>query len=618
MKKTIYTLLAATLALTATSSRAQLVTTIAGGMFSGYSGDGGTATAAKIDGPIGIVADGGGNVYFADYNNGVVRKIDASGIITTVAGNASGAFPGDGGQATDASIAPTGVSLDAAGNLYIADNGNSRICKVNTSGILTTIAGNGTSGSSGDGGPATAALLRNPYDLDIDGSGNIYIADRNNNKIRKIDATGIISTIAGTGTTGYTGDAGAATAATISGPLSVCVDPTGSVYVADYGNHVVRKISTSGIMSTFAGTGVSGGLGDGAPATAAQLAGVCNLKADGSGNIYLAEDATGNMVRVINTAGIIDRFAGVPGMSGFGGEGGPAIVAKFYNVRGVAIDPAGNVFISDAGNSRIRRVGTTNHAPSFISGATQTLITCENATTPINSLLTVDDTDATQTKKWSAVNSPAHGSLAITYSTSVSGSTLTPTGLSYSPGAGYSGTDAFSVRVTDGLASDTISVSVTVNAAPAPILAVSGITLSTTVAFATYQWLLGSTPIAGETSATYTPTADGSYAVSVTDAGGCAGTSALQAVSVTGVHDVLAGSISLYPNPVVSGLFILNVPSTTNVPVHVVISNVLGKKVKELTATANRPVTVTMDLPGVYFLSAATETGKYTAKLIIQ
>ena len=617
MKKTIYTLLVATLALTATSSRAQLVETIAGQPLAGYSGDGGAATAAAIDGPIGITADGKGNIYFADFGNRVIRKIDASGIITTVAGKASGAFPGDGGPATEASISCTGVAVDASGTLYFADHGNSRVCKIDGAGILTTIAGDGTPGSTGDGGPATAARLGSPYDIDIDASGNIYIADRGYSKIRKVDVSGNISTIAGTGTFGYSGDGGAATAAEINGPISVAVDAAGNVYIADYGNHLVRKVNTAGIMSTFAGTGITGSLGDGGPATAAQLAGVCNIKADGAGNIYMAEDATGSMVRVVNAAGIIDRYAGVPGMPGYTGDGGPALAAKFYNTRGVGIDPAGNVFICDAGNYRIRRVGTTNHAPSFTGGATQSFALCGNTTGSINSLLTVDDTDASQTKKWSAVNPPAHGSVAITYSTSVSGSTLTPTGLSYTPVAGYSGADAFSVRVTDGLSSDTIAVSVTVNAAPAPVLTVSGITLSTTATFTAYQWLSGSTPIAGETNATYTPTADGSYAVTVTDAGGCAGTSALQAVSVTSVHDVVAGNISLYPNPVVNGQFKVNVP-TANTPVRIVITNVLGKQVKELTATANSPVTVGMDVPGFYFLSAATETGKYTAKLIVQ
>jgi len=618
MKKTIYTLLVATLALTATSSRAQLVTTVAGGPVAGYSGDGGAATAAEISNPIGVVADGAGNVYFADFSNGVVRKIDAAGIITTFAGKAFGAYPGDGGPATDASLAATGLAVDASGNVYIADNGNHRICKVNSLGIITTIAGTGAAGSSGDGGPATAAKLNAPYDVDVDGAGNIYIADRGNHEIRKIDGSGNITTIAGTGVSGYTGDGGNATAAKISGPLGVGVDAAGNVYVADYNNHVVRKIDLSGTMTTFAGTGTVGSSGDGGPATAAQLSGVCNVKVDGVGNVYMAEDATGNMVRVVNNSGLIDRYAGFPGMSGFSGEGGPANSAKFYNTRGVAIDPAGNVFISDAGNNRVRRVGTTNHAPSFTGGATQSIGVCGNTAGPINSLLTVDDTDATQVKTWSAVNSPAHGSLVITYSTSVSGSTLTPTGLSYSPVAGYSGADAFSVRVTDGLSSDTISVAVSVNAAPAPVLSVSGITLSTTATFAGYQWLSGSTPIAGETNATYTPSADGSYAVTVTDAGGCAGTSALQAVSVTSVHDVAAGNIFLYPNPVVNGQFSLNVPATTNMPVRIVITNVLGKQVKELTATANSPVTVSMDVPGVYFLSAITEAGKYTAKLIVQ
>lgn len=621
MKKTIYALMICTLALTKEAAKAQLATTVAGISISGYTGDGAAATAAQINGPIGIVADGAGNIYFADYGNGVVRKIDAAGIISTVAGSATGIYPGDGGPATAASIAPTGVAIDGAGNLYIADNGNNRICKVNTAGILSTVAGDGTSGYGGDGGAATLAQLRAPYDLDIDGAGNMYIADRGNNRIRKVDGSGNISTLAGTGTAGYTGDGTAATAAKLSGPLSVGLDGAGNVYVADYNNHVIRKINTAGIITTFAGTGVSGSLGDGGPATAAQLAGVCNVKADGLGNIYLAEDATGNMVRVVYPSGVIDRFAGVPGLAGFSGEGGLALSAKFSNTRGVCADPAGNVYISDAGNARIRKVSTTNHAPVFASGASQTLTVCQNAIAmSINALVVVDDTDASQTKTWSVSSPAAHGTLSAAYATATTGTGLTPTGLSYTPTPGYSGPDAFSIRVTDVLSSDTISIAVTVNAAPAPVLSAAALTLSTTVSFVTYQWLNGSTAIAGETNPTYTATADGSYAVTVTDAGGCPGTSATYALTVpTAVNDITLSGIMLYPNPVTNRLLTIRIPAATAETTHLTITNILGEKVKEVEIATNATFTINLDLPvGLYFLSATTEHGKYQAKVMLQ
>jgi hypothetical protein len=214
----------------------------------GYSGDGGAATAAQLDYPWSVASDASGNVYLADYNNYVIRKIDPSGIISTFAGTGTSGYSGDGGAATAAQFTTIlGVTSDVSGNIYISDD--HRIRKVNTSGIVTTIAGTGSAGSSGDGGAATAATIDNG-DIKVDGSGNIYFID--NVKIRKIDGSGIVTTVAGNGINGYTGDGGPATAAEIYSPVAIVLDATGNLYIADY-NGQVRKVNTSGVISTFAG-----------------------------------------------------------------------------------------------------------------------------------------------------------------------------------------------------------------------------------------------------------------------------------------------------------------------------------------------------------------------------
>ena len=253
--------------------KSQIITTIAG-TYPGYYGDGGLATVAGLFAPTSVAYDRAGNVYIADNGNNVIRKVNTLGIISTFAGiqytTATGLYGGDGGAATSAYLAsPTGVAVDTAGNVYIADVGNARIRKVNGLGIITTIAGNGTYGYSGDGTLATSAELNYPWGVAVDRVGNVYIADGGNARIRKINTAGIISTFAGNGTYGYSGDGGSATSAKLSGPWSVAVDGAGNVYIAEAGNTFtatgsrIRKINTSGIISTIAGNGTYGYSGDG-------------------------------------------------------------------------------------------------------------------------------------------------------------------------------------------------------------------------------------------------------------------------------------------------------------------------------------------------------------------
>lgn len=339
---------------------------------SGLFGDGYGATNAEISIPANICTDAAGNIYVADIFNNRVCEINAiTGVITTVAGcgiaGYDDAFSGDGGPATLAHIYnPVAVAVDNSGNIYIADAGNERIRMVNTLGIITTIAGTGTYGYNNDGVPGTISELAYPSGVAADNAGNVYIADLGNNRIRMVNSTGIISTIAGVGLSGYSGDGFAATNALLSYPNDVALDGMGNIYIADQGNYSVRKIDASGVITTIAGdgTGTSGFTGDGGPATSALLGGVSGIKAYSNGDVIIG-DAVNERIRMVNTLGTINTIAG-NGMTGFAGDGGPALNAVFNNLSGVGIDPAGNMYIADGSNYRIRKTTLTNLAVPVI------------------------------------------------------------------------------------------------------------------------------------------------------------------------------------------------------------------------------------------------------------
>jgi sugar lactone lactonase YvrE len=317
--------------------------------------------------PSAIVFDATGNLYFAETGNHVIRKLDLTGNITTIAGTGTQGFFGDTGPATSAELdSPQGLALDNKNNLYIADTHNHRIRKLNlTSGIITTIAGT-TPGFSGDNALATAAQLDLPTALALDAAGNLYLADTGNHRIRKIVATtGIITAIAGTGTQGFSGDTGPAISATIDSPTGLALDAANNLYLADTHNHRIRKITaTTGIITTIAGTGASGFSGDTTAAANSTLALPHGLTIDTQGNLYLADTQNHRIRRIEATTGIITTVAG-DGTQAFSGDGGPAIAASLDSPRNTAVSPSTLLTLSDTGNQRIRQL-TAAPAPTTL------------------------------------------------------------------------------------------------------------------------------------------------------------------------------------------------------------------------------------------------------------
>ncbi len=339
-------------------AHAQYINRYAGNGYTGYSGDGGQATAASIAGPCDLAFNSSGNAYFTDVNNHVIRKISTTGIITTIAGTGTAGTSGDGGAATAATLdAPFSIAVSSGGNIYFTDYNQHTIRRVNTAGTITKIAGiTGSAGYSGDGGQATAAQLNTPIGLAIDASGNVYFSDVNNNVVRKISTSGIITTIAGNGSAGYSGDGGAATAATLNAPTGLAVDASGNLYIADFVNSVIRKRTSSGIISTYAGTGSAGYTGDGGAATSAQLRNPEGVIADANGNIFIA-DRYNSVIRRVNASGIITTVTG-QGYASSGGDGDLATRASLYSPIGLRLDATGNLYIADNGNNAIRKINT--------------------------------------------------------------------------------------------------------------------------------------------------------------------------------------------------------------------------------------------------------------------
>jgi sugar lactone lactonase YvrE len=338
------------------------------GMY-GYAGDGGPATSATVRQISAVARDKNGILYIADVSSRVVRRVDANGTITTLAGISSNGNAGDGKQAISATFgAPAGLAVDSKGNIYIADSSFNRVRVIAPNGVITHFAGNsaGDPGFTGDGGQASSAKLRMPRGLAVDKDDNLYIADSGNHRIRRVDAvTRVITTVAGNGVAGYGGDGSSAVMGNLNLPVDVAVDAQGNLYIADSLNHRVRMVdAVTHNISTFIGTGTSGFSGDDGPATSAQLNTPSSVAVDCSGNLYVADGTNFRIRRVTRATGKIRTIAG-QGQAGFGGDGGPATSALLSQPTAIAIDePGTTVFIGDFGNQRVRRLVGLNTPPN--------------------------------------------------------------------------------------------------------------------------------------------------------------------------------------------------------------------------------------------------------------
>lgn len=554
------------------------------------------------------------------------------GTINTIAGNGIMGFGGNGGPATAASLyTPTGTLLLPSGDLLIADLVNHQVRKVSPAGVITAFAGTGIAGFSGDGGAATAARLNHPYGLATDVAGNIYVADQYNHRIRKISPAGIITTVAGTGTAAYSGDGGPASAAKLSFPNYIYMSSSGDLFVTDNGNHVIRKISVAGTISTIAGNGIPGASGDGGPATAARLNYPAGLTMDSYGNLYVAGNVTNN-VRKISTSGIITSIAGT-GIAGFSGDGGAATTAQLSMPLDITFNAAGDLLVADYGNNRVRKIAGfaptgipvfTGPHPSSISYCVTEAVTGYT----VDTLMKANDPDVGQTLTWSLVTPPSHGTAVISYSTLSTGGTVTPIGLTYTPTLGYVGADAYSVRVSDGVMADTISVNVTMETSPAAgvvsgadtVCQGSTISLSGSVS-GTWSTITGMAGVsAGGVVSGITPGAD---TIALTVSNSCGSAITLHPVWVraasdcsAGLTDVSAPEMVIYPNPG-HGHFVMQVKGSSGVA-NIAIYNIVGQAIKKFTIAQGGPVDVELDIAcGVYLVVATSTENTAVSRLVI-
>ena len=535
-------------------ANAQIISTIAGTGSWGFSGDGGPASAAKLHLPWGLALDTAGNLLVADLFNNRIRKIDATGIIRTIAGNGSGGFGGDGGPATAAQVdSPIYIATDAIGNIYFTTTGNVR--KIDPTGIITSFAGvPGTGSYSGDGGQATAAHFNKPRGIIADNAGNVYICDHNNYRVRRVDVTGIVTTVAGNGTMGNSGDGGMATDAQIE-PEAITIDGTGNLVISDFYNRTIRKVNISGIITNVTGLGVFGFSGDGGPATAAEIADPAQLAFDSSGNLFFC-DVANLRIRKIDTSGTINTIAG-NGTVGSGGDMGPALVCQFFQVVGIAIRQycGETIYLADEAAQRIRKIVYYNNPPLFVLGHTHNLTVCDGVSVSLDTLLAIADGDVGQHETWSVLLPPAHGALTAAYSATSTGGSLIPSGLSYVATSGYTGNDTFKVVEIDcGNVPDSIAFYVSVT-----------------------HCALGTSPSPSERVSLY-----------------------------------------MWPNPN-GGAFVFSLGSVVNEPISVVITNMVGERVQEFCGYTNKEVEVKLDVPpGMYFISAVTKSGVWSGKVVVR
>ena len=578
------------------------ITTFAGTGVTGYSGDGGPATNAQLFNPWGVSVDRYGNVFVCDAENNRIRKIDhTNGVISTYAGTGIMGYSGDGGPATSATLSsPEELFIDHAGNVYFSDAANYVFRKIDTSGIITTIIGNGLPGWPADGLAATVEELQTPTGIAIDRIGNIFCSDWAGNMIYKIDTAGIFHVICGIADVfglvlGYSGDGGLATDADTYNPRGICIDRWGNIFFADEGNSLIRKIDTLGIITTVAGNPSigCGYSGDGGPATLATLCGPHDVKFDTSGNMYIVDGAK---IRMVNTLGTISTIAG--GLPGFGGDGGPATAARLDNPSSVIPDNFGNIYVCDNNNNRIRKIGCQVPQLGDISGTSMVCAGTTGTFTDVLSGGTWAITNGCATQSDGVVSALLPGIDTLIYSdTNVCGvATVTDViTIDPVPFAGIlAGSDTICVGTTTSLASSSGGGSWSVSCGLATITSSGVLTAGATPGTCTAKYLVSNS--CGSDSANFTFT--------IMPASWC---------TALGIDfKILATQIKLFPNPASN-----EVTVTANDPiVYLIVTNLVGETM--IAKEGNSP-TVTLNIsslaPGIYFVKA---NGTMVQKLVKQ
>ena len=614
-----------------------IITTIAGDGIHGYTGDGGSATMAELYSPNGQCVDKHGNVYIADQLNNRIRKVTPEGIITTFMGTGISGFNPSVVPVASAYINPTDIAIDTFGNFYVTDYNFSCVYKIDTGLMVHLIAGTSAGwGYTGDSGPATAAQLNRPNSIAVDYAGNIYIADVGNSRVRVINTAGVINTLAGNGTSGFTGDGGPATAAELGTPWSVGVDKSGSnVFIADGENNMVRKVVTAtGIISAFAGTGTPGYSGDGGAANAAELNDPWGIAVDTLGNVYIG-DIINARVRVVSPFGIINEFAG-NGVGGFGGDDGNADSCEFSGIYGLAVNGNGSVlYVADQDNQRIRKV-FNNFIPEFTGGNTLHLTVCENSLpTNIDTLLEATDSDLYQNSIWYIVSTPMHGVFSGTYSAATVGGIVVPVGMTYMPYTGFTGFDTFKMAIGDGYAYDTAMVIVQVLGVPVggTITGTDSVCVGFTDTLhdttGSGVWTVSSGTVASvSTMGVVTGLAVGTDTVVYTNSNVCgiAHTSYIIHVQpasllcyplVTSQLVATANSLELYPQPN-RGTFTVTCNQAVDDACTLTITNTIGQRVYEIVIPTNQKTEIYTQLAdGVYEVNVTSHHAHFTGKLVV-